>query len=66
MINRFSGVARRETYEEALKANWPRATCTECHVPMRWDRCGMCPSCRRDDTEQHFRLQPATLLPKEK
>jgi hypothetical protein len=66
MMNRLTGVHRRETYDEACRANWPRATCTECHVPMIWNSAGMCQACRRDDTAQRYRLQPATLLPKEK
>lgn len=55
----------RETYEQACHSNDGRPTCTECHVPTAWDSGKMCVSCRRDDSIQRFRLQPAFLLTKE-
>ena len=43
----------KETYNQAVAANWPRPTCRYCHAPTAYDReyraQGLCQSCYRDE-----------------
>jgi hypothetical protein len=61
--NRFSGIPRRETFEEAKRANWPHYTCKTCFSPCGRDRDGLCESCVRDIKDGFF--DKLTTIPKE-
>ena len=41
-----------ETYQQAMRANWPRPTCVDCHAPTAYDRefkaTGRCQACYRE------------------